>query len=335
MFMLYARRAFANVTEHYRLATLAAFFALLPAHGQPMPLLEHERDMHFSLFPPVGELVTRWSGRLLLGLQYNQTNSPVISAGDADEHVERILFDVPGASIVNIWSVGGGFDKSIAVGGDAVSADSRRAGFVAWISPDRQQRKIIQTEPFRAQAIVLDAKGIIWAAGHIIDGETGSVSAGGIVRRYSADGGMLSSIQVREADGTETSWSQMSSVLMASKNRVGWLTASTEYVEFTLGGAISDRFQALWLGDRSKSTANLLGWGLSWNNDVILEKLRDQRGLVEVLALDRARGAWIPVSLPAHSPQHPGRVLGFDRVTLVLAQQDVMERLAPPAGSAR
>jgi hypothetical protein len=186
---------------------------------------------------------------------------------------------------------------------------------------------------------VLDAKGIIWAAGHIINEENGWVAAGGLVRRYSADGVMLSSTQVREVDGTETSWSQLSSVLMASKNRVGWLTASTEYIEFTLDGAISERFPGLWpISKRTrnlKSIGDLLGWGLSQNNDLILEKVQDQRGLVEVVALDRMSRAWIPVSLPAHSPVHPGRVLGFDGVTLVLAQQDVLERLRPVARSAQ
>jgi hypothetical protein len=218
------------------------------------------------------------------------------------------------------------------VGGNAVSSDSRRSGFVAWISPDRQQRKIIQTEPFRPEAVVLDANGVIWAAGYTVDGETGYEIGGGLLRRYDVSGAMLSSYQLRNPDGSE-SFNLMSSRLMASKDRVGWLTLITEYIEFTLDGAIRDRFQGLWQGDKVKNIRWLSGWGLSENNDLILEKKPDEQGHVEVVALDRGKRAWVPVSLPAHSPVKPGMVAGFDGATLVLSQKDVVERLRPVEGS--
>ena len=296
---------------------------------QPLHTLEHERDMYIVLYPPVGEIIARWSAALLVGYQGDLTSSPTIWASDSDGHLDRIPFDIHGASIINIRSVAGGFDKSLVVGGNAVSADSRRAGFVAWISPDRERRKIIQTEPFRAEAVALDANGVIWAAGHTVDPQSGLATASSLVYRYDPSGGLLSSVQLRDPDGTESGFAEMSSHLMASKDRVGWLTSATEYVEFTLDGTIRDRFAPPWKDEKVRGAAALPGWGLSDNGDVVLEKRPDERKRIGILALDRIRRVWVPVALPAHSPEALGMVLGFDRATLVLVQSGSLERLAP------
>jgi len=272
--------------------------------------------------------MTRWSGALLVGYQDSPSDSPLISAVDRSEKYDRISLQIPGASTISVASVGGGFDGSLVAGGNVIDGNRHRAGFIAWYSSDREQQNLIRTEPFAVEAVAIDARGVIWAAGDTEDGETGK-SAGSILRRYDVFGRMLSSFQLRNADGTLSGWCDMSSRLMASKDRVGWLTSRTEYVEFSLDGAIRDRFEGPSTTFPWKGIQYLLGWALSQNNDVIVQKLFMGESRTEVVALDRGKRAWVAVTLPVRTPGEGQRVLGFDGATLVLQRRDCLERLKP------
>jgi hypothetical protein len=272
-----------------------------------VPAFEHERDMYVSS----GNHLPTWSGRLLLRFEDNLTSAPLVDAVDRDLNHDAISFEIPGATLINIRGLGGGSDGSILVGGNAFSKDSRRSGFIAWISPDRKRRTLIQTEPFRPEAVVLATDGTIWAAGHIFDGVEGWHNTYNVIQRYDGAGKMLSSMQVPQARAAANVGNEadMSSRLVVSKDRVGWMTNGCEYIEFSLDGAILQRF------DGPPETEGYLvhGVALSEGNDLILARAGGA-----VLAFDRTASSWVPVSIPGRKPGEDVWVLGFDGTTLVV-----------------
>jgi len=78
-----------------------------------------------------------------------------------------------------------------------------------------------------------------------VDGVDGRHNTFNIIRRYDKTGILLSTLNVKNAicdprlmgDGDADSASR----LLASKDRVGWLTSGYEYIEFSLDGEIRDR----------------------------------------------------------------------------------------------
>jgi hypothetical protein len=124
---------------------------------------------------------------------------------------------------------------------------------------------------------------------------------------------MLSSMQVPQAKAGANfgDIADMVSSLVASKDRVGWMTNGCEYVEFSLDGAMLQRFD----GPRETAWNNIRGVALSDGNDLVLSRAGGA-----VLALDRTASSWVPVSIPGRKPGEDVRVLGFDGTTLVVRQ---------------
>jgi hypothetical protein len=274
-----------------------------------VPAFEHERDVYVSAWTHV----PRWSGKLLLRFEDNLTSAPLVDAVDKDLNHDAIPFEIPGADLINVRALGGGYDGSILVGGNAFSADSRRTGFVARISPDRRRRTLIQTGLFFPEAVALAADGTVWGAGLIFDGDEGRHNTLNVIQRYDASGRMLTSLQVPKAKG----WANVPafaadlSHLMASQDRVGWLTNGGQYIEFSLDGKELQRFDPP-VGVDHQGT--LYGAALSSGNEVVLGRRAD-RG-TDVLALNRTTGTWATVSIPGHV----FGVLGFDGDILVTVQ---------------
>jgi len=269
-----------------------------------------EREMYVSTWvhPPV------WSGGLLLRFEDNLTSSPLIDIVDRNLKHDTLSFDIKGASMINIRSVAAGADGTILVGGSAFSPDSKRAGFIARISEDLKNRTIIQTEPFCAESVALATDGTIWAVGLIFDGAEGRNNTHNVIQRYDASGARLSSKQVPDAmawTGTPVT-ADLASRLLASRDRVGWLTNASQYIEYTLGGDELNRF---WPPEGMNQQGVLDGVALSSNNDLILGR-KGARG-TEFLALDRAAKAWHPVSLSGRTSDYGVSILGFDSDTLV------------------
>lgn len=293
--------------------TVASFCVLPRAVAQRALAFEHEREMYVSSWHhlPV------WSGRLLLRLEDNLTSGPLVDAVDRDLNHDAISFEIPGANLINIRGLGGGADGSILVGGNAFSGDSRRAGFIALISPDRKRRTLIQTEPFRPEGVALAADGTIWAVGLVFDGKEGRQNTHNVIQRYDASGKMLSSMQVPKAKAfpNDPLIADANSDLMASKDRVGWLTNGCEYVESSLDGTILARFDG-----PAEDVLDLRGVALSDANDVLVAKAIGDRTVF--LTLDRAARSWVPV--PMRGRDRPGaqaRVFGFDGTTLVVEKE--------------
>ena len=154
--------------------------------------------------------------------------------------------------------------------------------------------------------------GIIWAVGWAKN-EDGPrlVVADNVVRRFDSSGKMLASFvahgRTRNADPDATA----ASYLMASRDRVGWLTNGCEYIEFSLDGTELGRFD----GPAGLKIGQIEGAALSDENDLVVGKFGG--GGFDILALDRRARAWVSVTLPKETIRGWSSVLGFDGTTLV------------------
>jgi hypothetical protein len=294
---------------HVILAALLA--CVCSASAQPAPAFVHERDMYVSTW----EATPQWNGRLLLNLLDNKSSSPLIQTFDREGRREGIPFDLPGSSGIYLYTYGAGADGSVAVGGGALSADSRGVLFVTWVSPDRQRRVVIRTDPFTARAVTVAADGVIWAVGRTFDFENMVDISRNVLQRYDTSGKVLSSVVIKNAK----SWTNMpgdaaeASFLLASNDRVGWLTNGLQYIEFALDGTEVGRYD----GPDGMVWLECGGRALSGDNQLILGRRVGAK--FDILALDRKGRAWKPVTLPDQSAE-PGshvHVLGFDGPTLV------------------
>lgn len=273
------------------------------------PSLANARD----LFVPMWHRSAIWSGKMLLSLDDNLTSAPLVDAIDRDLNHDALAFTIPGAPVVNIRGLGGGYDGSILVCGDATSSDSRRAGFIARISPDRKQRTLIQTEPYRPEAVALAADGVIWAVGLIFDGEVGSHNIHNVVRRYNSDGKLQSSQVMLDAKTAANSPGDgdMASRLAASKDHVGWMTNGAEYIEFSLDGSVAQRFDT----PSEVGDWNTHGFALTEEDDLIVS---GKDGLI--FARNRANRSWIRISIPGRTVGGDVWIFGADEETMMYQQ---------------
>ena len=307
--------------RHRMLAFVAicSFFGLDSTWAQPKvreasPIsFELDREMDVAAWYHV----PAWSGNLLLRVEDNLTASPLIDTTTRDGVHEAIAFDVAGSDLVNIRSVAAGNDGSILVAGNAFSRDSRRAGFLSYITPDRRNRTLIQTAWFFPETAALAADGTIWAIGSTFDGLEGRHNTFNVLQRYDRAGKMLSSSHSAGA----IAWSNSSfdagesSHLLPSRDRVGWLTNGCQYIEFSLTGAELGRFGP---PEGMSQQGALQGVAISGSGHLVLSK-RGGAGS-GMLALDRESASWSPVIVVGQSPSASLTVLGFDGEALVVSQ---------------
>ncbi len=286
----------------------------LSAHAQALAF-EHDHDA----FVPAWQASPQWSGKLLLQKQDDRTKSPLIDAVSLDGVRERIPFELPDAGLVQIDCMSGGADGSILVGGVALSTDSRGALFLAWISPDRKRRTVIRTEPFRSMAVTVAADGTIWAAGLKWDNVNRVNIAQNVLQRYDVSGKLLTSVLVPAAKAFVPSLGDatMGSYLLASADRVGWLTSGLQYIEYSLDGQEIGRFD----GPPGVSLGRPYV-ALSKDNHLVMGPVRsaaNAAGKPQVLELDRRGRTWAPVSMPDQVKGSVSYVRCFDGTTLVTA----------------
>ena len=211
----------------------------------------------------------------------------------------------------------------------------RRAGFVAVIPPDRKQRTLIQTEPFRPEEAALAADGTIWAVGLVAITPDGTSIDYNVIRRYTLAGKLLSSRILSDVQGNPAYPRDAIELsrLVISSDRVGWFTRGCEYIEFSLDGSELVRYEPP-AGVRTRAAMRideLRGIGLSQDDRLVIGWRKPD--VPTILELNRRTGQWDSIHL---SPAPPGGVLGFDGNVLVAENFSTLERFrvpAPPAAN--
>lgn len=256
--------------------------------------------------------VPRWKGSRLVGCDQCQSRGPILWTVDRQGRREEIVFEVPESGYISAWDIASGPDGALAVVGYAMSNDSRLADFVAWISPDRKRQIITRVWPYHPYAVTVAPDGTIWTVGPVKHEDSTVDLHANVLRHYDPSGRLLATVTVR---GTRRynglARVAPASALMASNDRIGWLTNACEYIEFSFSAVEMGRYTCP-NGILDGQTVG--GVALSSANDLVVGGRRS--GPLAPLELDRATRTWIPVPAPAGFHNVYG-ILGFDVLTLV------------------
>jgi hypothetical protein len=261
------------------------------------------------LYPLVGQV--RWTGSRLTGCDYC-FSKPILWAVDRQGNREAVAFDVPGAYYAQIRDVAAGPDGSLTAVGLAMSGDSRMATFIAWISPDTTRQVVTRVWPYNPYAVTVAPDGTIWTVGPVMN-DTPRVVNPNVLRHYTPSGQLLASTIVhglRKSEGGLYSVSS-TSVLMASNDRIGWLTMACQYVEFSFEGV---QLGVYTLPSGYTKIIDVSGIALSAADDLLV----GGKWLAPLapLELERATSTWKPVPVSRDSG-NTQMLLGFDGLTLV------------------
>jgi hypothetical protein len=308
------------------LGLLAGLCGILQvARAQSHVAFVHERDVTAQ----VGQVVPRWSGNALVGIDNNRSKTPLVYAIDREGRREAFDVDLPGGEMIDVFDAAGGYDGALAVSAYAGSEDGHGEYFLIWISPDRQRRTVTKVSPYVPQVVTIAGDGTIWTIGARRN-EARDAAKANILKRYSTDGKELTSYSVRARSRPNIAPDAVSmSYLMASPDRVAWLTNGCEYIAFSLDGKEVERFD----GPPGVDIKHVSGFAVDARNDVFLGKKGDHT--FEVLTLNRSSHAWETVSVTGTPPPRWARIHGFDGTTLVLVEQwGTMRRYTRALGEA-
>ncbi len=168
--------------------------------------------------------------------------------------------------------------------------------------------------------------GTVWAVGPTLT-EDYRLATPNVLRHYSASGELLASTDVPRLRRTpggvyevgEISW------LVTSNDRIGWLTAACEYVEFSFNLTELGRYPC---PNGERSVFHVGGMALSSTNDLLVGGRTD--AVFAPLELDRSVNAWKPV-LVHNGTDRPETLLGFDGPALVTySNHSALHRYAWP-----
>ena len=149
------------------LAVLAAYAALrMPVMAQTGYPLVQERDVLVPL-PMFQRLSFKWSGHYLLDVNDDLTSAPVVVILRGEHDVERISFDIPGASVISVRDYAAAPDGTVVLCGSAGGAGPKAATFLSVISADRKGRVVTQLWPFVPERVAIAGDRTIWAAGYM------------------------------------------------------------------------------------------------------------------------------------------------------------------------
>ncbi len=265
------------------------------------------------LYPfPVGQGKMRWSGDRLAGCDFCAGGGPVLWAVDRQGNRKSVAFKIPGAGYIGVHDVAAGPDGSFSAVGLAISDDSRMSSFIAWIAPDMDRQVLIQTSPYSPHVITVAPDGSVWTMGEMLNDRHRLVIPN-VLRHYSQSGQLLASTRVERVKMSGGGGYNVSgiSTLMMSNDRIGWLTETCQYIEFSLDAVQMGSYGC---PNGIKHIIEIAGVGLSTAGDLLVQP--EWSTPLAPLQLDRATGAWkaVPVLKDARKTH---MMLGFDGLTLV------------------
>lgn len=299
-----------------RISSMIGALSLLTVHLLSQTPAQHglmlaQDNLTFSV-PLSGRM--RWTGTRLAGCDYCEGNHPIVWAVDRQGVRSAIAFDIPGAGYIGVRDVAAGPDGSLSAVGLAISGDSRMSTFVAWISPDGGRQVLTQAWPFSPQVLTVAADGTIWTVGAMMN-DNHRVVHPNVLRHYTQSGQLLASTMVQGVRKDSAGLYNVSeaSVLMASNDRIGWLTRTCQYIEFSLDAVQSGSYSC---PNGVRDILKVSGVALSTSDDLLVGG--PWLAPLAPLELDRTSGTWKPVPVLKDAGKTQ-KLLGFDGLSLVTA----------------
>ena len=281
---------------------------LLPAQRQLIPT--HD-DINVPLIW-AGRL-PRWNGARLVGCDCGPDHATLWSVDRQGHWSPAISFGVPGWGQTIVRDVAAEPDGTLVAVGFAITGDVRNGSFIATISPDGARQTVTRVWPYVAEAVTVAPDGTIWAVGPVMHDDYKGPVYPNVLRHYTASAEMLSSVNIKNARKSEGGLSSVGSqsVLMASGDRIGWLTAACQYIEFSSDGTELGRYDC---PNGITKIFDTSGVALSPAGELLLST--KWFAPLAPLSLDRPSGTWKPVPVSQDSGK-TNLILGFDGQTLV------------------
>jgi hypothetical protein len=250
----------------------------------------------------------KWSGDVLISWRPATTSSDsadniVVQNRDAKVVLRHRLW-FPDATAVRIWDVAASRETTVAVVGHAVDKSGVFVAFVAFLSLQTPQVRIVQTSPFEGRYVVWGPNGMLWVLGYRLAETRKLLKAPphAILHQYDQNGVLLR--QTLEWPAIQCglhpllSWAQ----LAASNDRVGiLLPACSTWLEVSATGNLIGRWQATLPPDYA-ARAQLWTPALTTDNQVYCHVShpdhRSPEGTVThsgMFRLNRDQKVWEPV----------------------------------------
>lgn len=237
-----------------------------------------------------------------------------------DGIVSRKSFEIPGAAYIFVYDITAAQSGEIALIGTATSGDSKAGTFVARIDPSKEA-VISRVTPYVPRKIAIAGDGTLWTVGWMKT-ETGADGENNVVKRFDAKGKsigtMLPRPQFRKGLPASIDTPDFS-VLRASRDRIAWLTAGNEYIEWSLDGRTITRIEGPPLTEKHHDPVCL---ALSDDGQVIASSQSVELEKWDVWVLNRATRAWRQIDITGERLPRWGQLLGFDNDTLVTGFND-------------
>jgi hypothetical protein len=256
--------------------------------------------------------VPQYSGGMVVSCDPCRAKEPILFTVDRQNRRDELVFELKGSGYISVNGIAAGPDGALAVAGYGISDDSRIAPFIALISPDRKSQVVNRTWPFLPYAVTVAPDGTVWAVGPIEAADANVYLNDNVLRHYDPSGRLLATATVKARRGKDDSIVSVVSNLMASSDRVGWMTLACEYIEFSFDAKELGRYDC---PPGRMNSQDWAGVALNAGNDVVLGAKRNAP--FAPLELDRATRTWDPVAVPAGYALESHWILGFDGPSLV------------------
>lgn len=233
----------------------------------------------------------------------------------------NLPFQIPEAARRNVYSFARGAEGTLAACGLAYAADGRYAPYLAWISADGTQQKVIRTAPYFPFLVAVAPDGTLWTVGRELNsdmGENGVNRDAGTLRHYDREGRLLESYLPRSGFKDPVVLGS-NGHLAVSRDRVGWLCENAErtegsaYIEVSTQREVT-RYPVPAIPASTSPVAMYSSMGMTLDGEVfvVTDSVNKQEG-APILTLDRAAGAWRKAALPVSAKHNWVFIYGGDQ----------------------
>ena len=240
-------------------------------------------------------------------------------------------FSIPGSALITIRDFARATDGTIALSGSAADAGGRAASFIASISTDGQNARVVRTGAYRPFRIAFDPDGTIWTVGYEelvplpANAKTMSETLdprASVFRRFDRTGKQIGALVPQSEIKYPVSLTSVTSVFGVVGSRIIWYSAPEgQYIELSRDGTVTNITElALPNGGREN------GFGLTEAGDLFLSSI-GRRDWV-LYKLDPAAHAWISITqgpIGTVSRSNPPIVLYGADANLLVAGTDAIK----------
>ncbi|MFN3326953.1 MAG: hypothetical protein ACK5AZ_25955 [Bryobacteraceae bacterium] len=261
----------------------ALLVPLTPLGAEVSAVLESEARLEVDLG---GKPLPKWrNGALVVREMVGTTAARIRSLDSQGKVISDVPFKLPEATYLLLKDASRRTDGTIALCGSAADSAGRPASFVAWISPDGQDVRVLRTYPYVPYQVAFAADGSLWTVGIVHSDPTAPV-----FRRFQDSGEMNGSfVSLADIEGDPAVLVQDQNIFSAVSDRIVWYSArSGQYIELSASGVTKQVSGLLFpAGERE------MGYAITDRGDVFFTSLRSSEWLM--YRLDAVRREWIPI----------------------------------------